>query len=47
MMPELKTTIGGLAIKTPVMLASGVVGYGTEYEGLVGLDAVGAIVTHH
>ena len=44
-MPDLRVTIGKLAIKTPILLASGVVGYGTEYEGLVDLDAVGAIVT--
>jgi dihydroorotate dehydrogenase (NAD+) catalytic subunit len=32
-------------MKTPVMLASGAVGYGTEYEGVIDLGAVGAIVT--
>jgi dihydroorotate dehydrogenase (NAD+) catalytic subunit len=44
-MTGLETTIGGLAMSTPVLLASGVVGYGTEYAGLVDLRAVGAIVT--
>ncbi len=44
-MPDLATTIGGLRMKTPILLASGVVGYGTEYAGLIDLDAVGAIVT--
>ncbi len=32
-------------MKTPVMLASGTVGYGTEYEGVVDFAAVGAVVT--
>ena len=32
-------------MKTPVMLASGAVGYGTEYEGVIDLGDVGAIVT--
>jgi len=44
-MPDLATTVGGLAMKTPIVLASGVVGYGTEYGGLIDLGAVGAIVT--
>jgi len=44
-MPDLSVTIGRLNMRTPVLLASGVVGYGTEYEGLVDLGAVGAIVT--
>lgn len=44
-MADLGVTIGNLTIKTPVLLASGVVGYGTEYEGVIDLDAVGAIVT--
>jgi dihydroorotate dehydrogenase (NAD+) catalytic subunit len=43
--PDLTTRIGDLTMKTPVMLASGAVGYGTEYEGVIDLGAVGAIVT--
>ncbi|MBD3348576.1 MAG: dihydroorotate dehydrogenase [Candidatus Eisenbacteria bacterium] len=31
-------------MRTPVMLASGTVGYGAEYEGLIDFGAVGAIV---
>jgi dihydroorotate dehydrogenase (NAD+) catalytic subunit len=38
-------TIGKLTMRSPILLASGVVGYGTEYEGVIDLDAVGAIVT--
>ncbi|MFH1866322.1 MAG: dihydroorotate dehydrogenase [Candidatus Eisenbacteria bacterium] len=44
-MPDLTTRIGDLTMKTPVMLASGAVGYGTEYEGVIDLGDVGAIVT--
>jgi len=42
---DLTTRIGDLTMSTPVMLASGAVGYGTEYEGVIDLAAVGAIVT--
>lgn len=44
-MADLRVTVGRLAMRTPALLASGAVGYGTEYEGLIDLDAVGAIVT--
>ena len=44
-MPDLTTRIGDLAMRTPVMLASGTVGYGTEYEGVIDFAAVGAVVT--
>lgn len=37
--------IGSLAMKNPVMTASGTFGYGTEYAGMVNLDRLGAIVT--
>ncbi|MCX6023143.1 MAG: dihydroorotate dehydrogenase [Chloroflexi bacterium] len=35
---------GGLRLRTPVMTAAGVYGYGTEYDGLVDRAALGAIV---
>ena len=44
-MSDLTTTIAGLRMTTPVVLASGAVGYGHEYEGLIDFAAVGAIVT--
>ena len=43
--PELTTTIGSFRMRNPVMLASGTVGYGPEYAGLVDFGAVGALVT--
>lgn len=44
-MPDLTTRIAGLSMRTPVMLASGTAGYGTELRGLVDFGCVGAIVT--
>ena len=44
-MRDLTTRIGDLTMRTPVMLASGTAGYGPEYEDLVDLAAVGAVVT--
>jgi dihydroorotate dehydrogenase (NAD+) catalytic subunit len=42
--PDLTTKIAGLRLRTPVMLASGTVGYGPEYEGLIDFASVGALV---
>ncbi len=43
-MPDLGVTVGGLAMRNPIMLASGTVGYGPEYEGVIDFGTVGAIV---
>jgi len=43
--PDLTTRIGDLTMRSPVMLASGTVGYGPEYEGVIDFEATGAIVT--
>jgi len=43
--PDLTTRIGDLTMRSPVMLASGTVGYGPEYEGIIDFEATGAIVT--
>jgi len=45
MRPSLSVRIGGLVLANPVGLASGTIGYGSEYEHLVGIDAVGALYT--
>jgi len=42
---DLSTAIAGLRLATPLMLASGTVGYGPEYENLIDFATVGAIVT--
>jgi dihydroorotate dehydrogenase (NAD+) catalytic subunit len=43
--PDLRVRIGGLEMANPVGLASGTFGYGSEYEELVDVDAVGALYT--
>jgi dihydroorotate dehydrogenase (NAD+) catalytic subunit len=42
--PDLTTTLGPLQLKNPILTASGTFGYGLEYEPLVDLNALGAIV---
>jgi len=43
--PSLEVRIGSLALRNPVLVASGIIGYGNEYERLVDLSAIGGIVT--
>ena len=40
----LKTTIGAMEMRNPVMTASGTFGYGVEYADLVPLDRLGAVI---
>src|ERR1051326_6707249 len=42
--PSLATTICGIALRNPVLAASGTFGYGVEFEKLVDLNALGGIV---
>jgi dihydroorotate dehydrogenase (NAD+) catalytic subunit len=42
---DLEVSIGRLTLRNPVMVASGTFGYGSEYAGLVDVNALGAIVT--
>jgi dihydroorotate dehydrogenase (NAD+) catalytic subunit len=42
--PDLSVNIGGLLLKNPVMTASGTFGYGEEFDGLVDLNRLGAII---
>jgi len=44
MHPKLSVTIGDLKLKNPVMTASGTFGYGREFESLVDLNRLGAII---
>lgn len=44
-MPCLKTQIGSLQLKNPMMPASGTFGYGEEFAPLIDLNALGAIVS--
>src|SRR3990167_8167765 len=42
--PDMRVNIGGIAMKNPVMAASGTFGYGREYAPLVDLNRLGALV---
>ncbi|OQY08028.1 MAG: dihydroorotate dehydrogenase B catalytic subunit [Desulfobacteraceae bacterium 4572_123] len=42
--PDLSVDIGGIKIKNPVMTASGTFGYAREFENLVDLDRLGAVI---
>jgi dihydroorotate dehydrogenase (NAD+) catalytic subunit len=43
--PSLRVSIGSLELRNPVLVASGIIGYGKEYESLVDLGRIGGIVT--
>ncbi|MBF0509519.1 MAG: dihydroorotate dehydrogenase [Deltaproteobacteria bacterium] len=42
--PDLTVTLGRLKLANPVMTASGTFGYGEEYDGIVDLNRLGALV---
>ncbi len=42
--PDLRTTIGPLRLKNPVITASGTYGYGREYSSIVDVNDLGGIV---
>lgn len=42
--PDLHVNVGGLALKNPVLTASGTFGYGREFKDLVDLNRLGAVV---
>lgn len=42
--PQMRVDIGGIEIKNPVMTASGTFGYASEFEELIDLNRLGAIV---
>ncbi len=44
-MPDLRITAGGLALRNPVLVASGTGGYGAELMPLLDLAAIGGVVT--
>ena len=45
MKPSLTVRIGSLELRNPILVASGIIGYGQDYERLVDLSAIGGIVT--
>jgi dihydroorotate dehydrogenase (NAD+) catalytic subunit len=44
MTPDLAATLCGIALRNPVLAASGTFAYGVEFEKLVDLDALGGLV---
>lgn len=42
--PNLSVEVAGIKMRCPVMVASGTFGYGEEYESLIGLNRLGAII---
>ena len=45
MKPAIDVRIGSLHLRNPILVASGIIGYGQEYERLVDLERIGGIVT--
>src|SRR4051794_41863636 len=42
--PDLSTSVAGIALKNPVIAASGTFGYGIEFEDVVHLNRLGGFV---
>ena len=42
--PDLRVNIGSLELKNPVMTASGTFGYAREFENLMNLHRLGAVI---
>ena len=45
MAADLRTNVGALSLKTPILAASGTFGYGVEFAELIDLSALGGFVT--
>ena len=43
-MADLSVNIGALALKNPVMTASGTFGYGVEFQDFISLERLGGII---
>ncbi|WP_255462518.1 dihydroorotate dehydrogenase [Granulicella sp. WH15] len=43
--PDMRVTIAGVELASPVIAASGTFGYGVEFEDILSLDRIGAFVT--
>jgi len=42
--PDMRVTVAGVELRSPVIAASGTFGYGVEFEEIVSLDRIGAVV---
>jgi dihydroorotate dehydrogenase (NAD+) catalytic subunit len=45
MKPDMTVNLAGIALRNPVMTASGTFGYGAEFAEYVNLESIGAFVT--
>ncbi len=45
MKPDMRVTLAGIPLRTPVLAASGTFGYGVEFEDIIALDRIGGFVT--
>ena len=43
--PDMRVTVAGVELRSPVIAASGTFGYGLEFEEILSLDRIGAFVT--
>src|SRR6185437_818358 len=43
--PDMRVSVAGVELRSPVIAASGTFGYGIEFEEIVSLDRIGAFVT--
>jgi len=43
--PEMKVSLAGLELASPIIAASGTFGYGIEFEDIVALERIGGFVT--
>jgi dihydroorotate dehydrogenase (NAD+) catalytic subunit len=43
--PDMRVTVAGVELRSPIIAASGTFGYGVEFEEIVSLDRIGAFVT--
>ena len=43
--PDMRVTIAGVELRSPVIAASGTFGYGLEFDDILSLDRIGAFVT--
>src|SRR5882757_1575045 len=43
--PDMRVTVAGVELRSPVIAASGTFGYGIEFEDIVSIDRIGAFVT--
>ncbi len=43
--PDMRVTVAGVELRSPVIAASGTFGYGVEFEEIVSLDRIGGFVT--